>query len=266
MEAVTEIHSNGYRVDIGVFQGPLDLLLHLIRKEEVDIADIPIARITRQYLSYIELMQTLNLDVVGEYILMAATLIRIKTRMLLPREETDADEIDPREELIMALMEYKKYREAGDILHERALIEERNFAPAAPVEKPEAVVDNLPATSLFDLLTVFKEVMAASGKETAHNVDADEIKIEDRLQWVLQYLQRQSSATFAKLFEDVGTRIAAVVTFIALLELVRSRRIKIQQSVPFAELRVYRGDRFGEPVRPIDLVSTEQTTVELVEQ
>lgn len=264
MEA--EIHSNKYRVDVGVFQGPLDLLLYLIRKEEVDVVDIPIAKITRQYLSYIELMQTLNLDVVGEYILMAATLIRIKTRMLLPREETEADEIDPREELIMALMEYKKYREAGDILRERALIEERNFVPAAPVEKPEAVIDNLPATSLFDLLTVFKEIMAVQGKETAHDVAAPEIKIEDRVQWVLQYMQRQSTATFAQLFEDIGTRIAAVVTFIALLELVRSRRIKIQQSLPFAELRVYRGDCFGEPLRPIDMVLTEQTTPELVEQ
>lgn len=266
MEATGSTHSNNYRVDIGVFQGPLDLLLYLIRKEEVDIADIPIASITRQYLSYIELMQTLNLDVVGEYILMAATLIRIKTRMLLPCEETDADEFDPREELMMALMEYKKYREAGDILHERALIEERNFVPAAPVEKPEDVVDNLPATSLFDLLAAFKEIMADSGKETVHNVAAEEIKIEDRVQWVLQYLQRQSSATFAKLFEDIGTRIAAVVTFIALLELVRSQRITIQQSVPFAELRVYRGNRFGEPMHPIDLVSTEKTTPELVEQ
>lgn len=264
MEA--EIHSANYRVDLGVFQGPLDLLLYLIRKEEVDIADIPIAKITRQYLNYIELMQTLNLDVVGEYILMAATLIRIKTRMLLPREETDSDEFDPREELIMALMEYKKYREASEILRERALIEERNFVPAAAVEKPEEVVDNLPATSLFDLLTVFREVMATQGKETAHNVVAEEIKIEDRVLWVLQYLQRQPSATFAQLFEDIGTRIAAVVTFIALLELVRSRRIRIQQSFPFAELRVYRGDCFSEPLRPIDLVSTEQTTPELVEQ
>lgn len=264
MEA--EIHSSNYRVDIGVFQGPLDLLLYLIRKEEVDIADIPIAKITRQYLSYIELMQTLNLDVVGEYILMAATLIRIKTRMLLPKDEADPDEIDPREELIMALMEYKKYREASEILRERALIEERNFVPATPVEKPEAVIDNLPATSLFDLLTVFKEVMAGSSKETSHDVAVEEIKIEDRAQWVLQYLQRQSSATFAQLFEDIGTRIAAVVTFIALLELVRSRRIKIQQSLPFAELRVYRGDCFAEPLRPIDLMSTEQTIPELVEQ
>ncbi len=121
------------RVDLAVFHGPLDLLLYLIRKEEVDIYDIPIAKITRQYLKYIELMTTLNLEMAGEFILMAATLIRIKTRMLLPRGESDADEPDPREELIWALIEYKKYKEAGEILREKALLEERNYIPPSPV-------------------------------------------------------------------------------------------------------------------------------------
>jgi segregation and condensation protein A len=243
-EQTIAIDGESYQVNLEVFSGPLDLLLYLIKKEEVDIYDISISRITAQYLKYIEMMKTLNLEIAGEFILMAATLIRIKARLLLPRDADDPEEIDPREELIMALVEYKKYKEAGEILREKALLEEQNYVPPSPVGKVETKVDLSPATGLFDLLTAFQEVMTARRDELLHEVDTDEISIEDRIQVIIGLLKERDFASFQELFADIPRKIVAVVTFIALLELARSRRIQIMQSVPFAGLRVCRGDKF----------------------
>lgn len=250
----TDPRLDGYRVDLAVFHGPLDLLLHLIKKEEVDIWDIPIARITNQYLKYIELMQTLNLEVAGEFILMAATLIRIKARLLLPRDDDNPDEPDPHEELIMALIEYRKYREAGDVLKEKALLEERNYVPPLPLGKIDTCIDEYSDVTLFDLLTAFKEVLETKHDETFHEVDSEDISVEDRMALVMLLLQKSDFATFPDLFADVPRKIVAIVTFIALLELVRARRITISQSIPFAELRIYPGTRFSAPREAIDLI------------
>jgi len=236
--------SSDYRVDIGVFQGPLDLLLFLIRKEEVDIYNIPIAKITRQYLKYVNLITAIDLEVAGEYILMAATLIRIKTKMLLPRTEGEEDTFDPREELIMALVEYKKFKEASEILRDRALIEEQTYVPPSPVGKIESKVDLMPATTLFDLVSAFKQVLSGARSETFHQVGFEEVSIEDRVGHLLVFFKDKEMATFYDLFADAPKKIVAVVTFIALLELVRSHRLTVMQSVPFAEVRVYRGERY----------------------
>jgi len=257
-EAVVTAPPDEYRVDLAVFHGPLDLLLYLIRKEEVDIYDIPIARVTRQYLNYIELMQTLNLEVAGEFILMAATLIRIKTRLLLPRDESDPDEADPREELILALVEYKKYKEAGEILREKAILEERNFAPESPVEKIEAELEEYSDVTLFDLISAFKDVMEARRDESFHEVNTDDFTVEQRMQYIMSALAEQEFATFTQLFADIPRRIVAVVTFIALLELSRARRVVLSQSRPFAQLRIYRGERFSAERSSIDLVGYPQ--------
>jgi len=242
-----------YRVKLPVFQGPLDLLLYLIRKEEVDIYDIPIARITRQYLKYIELMSELDLEVAGEFILMAATLIHIKTRMLLPRDEDDLEETDPRHELMMALLEYKKYKEASDILRDKAQLEERKFVPPNPVEKVEGRVDLEPVTTLYDLICAFRDCMKERPLESVHEVNSQEVTIEDRISHVLMILKGGDYATFADLFADIPTKIVAVVTFIAILELVRSHRITVYQSVPFSEVRIYRGSAFDTTKQDIDL-------------
>lgn len=254
METTAFQKQEDYRVDLSVFQGPLDLLLYLIKKEEVDIYDIPIARITRQYLKYIEMMNVLNLEVAGEFILMAATLIRIKTRLLLPRDEDNPDEADPREELIMALIEYRKYKEAGDILRDKALIEEQNYVPPNPVEKVPGRVDLEPVTKLYDLLVAFRDVVRTSRVESVHEVRSQEVTIEDRIRHVLVCLKAGEYSTFNELFADTPTKVVAVVTFIALLELVRSRRIAIYQSVPFSEVRVYRGEAFEASTQDIDLI------------
>lgn len=258
------IRLDGYQVDLGIFQGPLDLLLHLIRKEEVDIYDVSISRITNQYLEYIELMQTLNLEVAGEFILMAATLIRIKTRLLLPRDESDPDEIDPREELIMALVEYRKFREAGEILRDRALEEESRFAPPSPLGRVEGRVDEYTDVTLFDLVVAFKEVLSARRDETFHEVAAQEVLVEDRMHFIMVFMHDRELATFVDLFADQPSKIVAIVTFIALLELVRSRRIALSQSVPFGDLRVYRGRRFHAERDSVDLIDYKQYETQAV--
>lgn len=253
-EATAAKQQDDYRVDLAVFQGPLDLLLYLIKKEEVDIYDIPIARVTRQYLEYIDMMSVLNLEVAGEFILMAATLIRIKTRLLLPRDEENPEEPDPRDELIQALIEYRKYKEAGEVLREKAITEEQKYVPPNPVEKIEGRVDFVPSTTLFDLLAAFRDVMKTVRVESVHEIKPQEIHIEDRIKHVMLILKSLEYATFRDLFSDTPTKLAAVVTFIALLELVRSRRITVHQSTPFAEVRVYRGESFDSQYNEIDLV------------
>lgn len=259
MDVIIGPKAEDYRVDLNVFHGPLDLLLYLIRKEEVDIYDIPIARITRQYLKYIEMMRVLNLEVAGEFILMAATLIRIKTRMLLPRDGESEEESDPREELIMALVEYRKFREAGEILREKAVEEERHWVPPNPVGDVQTVIDEVPDVGLFDLITAFKEVMEARHEETVHEVHPFEVTVEERMAFVLNSLVSADQAGFKDLFADTPRKIVAVVTFIALLELSRSRRVSLAQSRPFAELRVYRGERFSAARGPADVVDFELT-------
>ncbi len=264
MHWTTANQNRDYRVDLPAFSGPLDLLLYLIKKEEVDIWDVPIARITKQYLKYIELMQELNLEIAGEFVLMAATLIHIKARLLLPRDENDPEEADPREELIMALIEYKKYREASEILREKALLEERNYVPPLPVGKIETKVDLSPGTSLFDLIRAFKEVLEARGSEVVHEVDTEEVSIEDRITFVMGFLRRKDHATFPELFEDIPRRMIAIVTFIALLELSRTRRVAIHQAIPFSEVRIYRGEKFNAPRQAVDLVDLAQLDTQVV--
>ncbi len=249
-----ELNDSDYQVDLAVFHGPLDLLLYLIKKEEVDIYDIPIAKITKQYLKYVEMMSSLNLEIAGDFILMAATLIRIKTRLLLPRDPQSEEEHDPREELIMALVEYKKYKEAGEILKDKALYEEQNYVPLTPVTKIDGKVELQQVTTLFDLVSAFKEVMTAKPDETFHAVENEEISIEERIIYVMTALKAKEFATFQELFTDIPKKIAAVVTFIALLELTRSKRIAIFQSAPFSELRVYRGEQYDAENLDIDLI------------
>jgi segregation and condensation protein A len=261
MDVVIDPQSKEYRVDLNVFHGPLDLLLYLIKKEEVDICEIPIARITRQYLKYIEMMKVLSLEVAGEFILMAATLIHIKARLLLPRDENDTEEADPREELIMALMEYKKFKEAGEILREHALLEERNFVPPSPVGKVGRHIEELPDANLFDLITAFKEVLEARREEVYHEIEPFEVSVEDRMEFVMATLSREEFASFTELFADIPKRIVAVVTFIALLELARNRRITISQSRLFADVRVYRGERYSEPRGSADLIDMPTSAV-----
>jgi segregation and condensation protein A len=240
-----EVREN-YTVNLEVFQGPLDLLHYLITRDEIDIYDIPIARVTEQYMQYLEMMKVLNLELAGEYILMAATLIRIKAKMLLPRDEEGEPDPDPREELVAALLEYRKFKEAGDILKEKRMLEERLYVPpgvgSGNSHKETVVLSD--STTLFDLLTAFKEVLDRIESDRIYEVRPEEISVEDREMRIMNILTERDSITFMELFADIPKKIIAIVTFLAILELVKLNRITIRQSMPFSELRVYRGNEF----------------------
>lgn len=243
---MTQTQEN-YSVNLEIFQGPLDLLLYLIRKDEIDIYDIPIARITDQYMHYVEVMKILNLELAGEYILMAATLIRIKARLLLPRDESSDDEQDPREELVAALLEYKKFKEAGEILQEKRSLEERLFVPDGigtgnNGNRKKVIVSD--TTTLFDLLTAFKEVLDRIEEERQYEIEPEETTVEDRMELIRDYLGKVDSATLPELFKDIPTKLIAIMTLLAILEMVRTRQILVRQSFAFSEVRIYRGEFF----------------------
>ena len=246
-----------YSVDLEVFQGPMDLLLYLIGKDEINISDIPVARITEQYLKYVEMLKLLNLENAGEYILMAATLIRIKAQMLLPRETISEEEIDLREELTRALLKYRKYKEAGEILYEKRAVES-HLTAVEPYENGfkanKTVLTN--STTLFDLLTAFQEVMVNFTEESPYFIAHQEITVEDRVEVILTLLDEAEYATFEELFADIRVKLIAIVTFMAILEMVKHQRITVRQSVLFSELRIYRTERLhfaqGEDIKPAE--------------
>jgi segregation and condensation protein A len=230
---------DGYSVHLDKFDGPLDLLLHLIRKNEVDICDISIADITRQYLDYIKLLKVLNLDVAGDFLLMASTLLHIKSRMLLPPddqeegEEGEEEEGDPRAELIRRLLEYQQYKEAGMVIGARALLGREVFARTCPNPSlAEARSDEGPLeVSLFELVDAFRALLARIPAESFHDVaPGDSLSIADCINEILSLLQERDTLQFDELVRDEQTRERIIVTFLALLELCRLKLIRIFQN------------------------------------
>jgi segregation and condensation protein A len=235
-----------YKVKLEVFEGPLDLLLYLIKKEEVDIYDIPIERITNQYMEYLTLMQMLNLEVAGEFLVMAATLMYIKSRMLLPVDQqvTDAEAEegeDPRWELIRQLVEYKKFKDAGLQLGRReeqqANIFSRGTAQTAGIEVDKDIP--LAEVSIFDLINAFNEVLKkASAREDFREIIEERFTVSDKIEEILYTLRDRSEMIFSELFANASSRAEVVVTFLALLELIRLKRLKVLQVEAFGEIRV----------------------------
>lgn len=236
--ALLEGFHESYSVHLDKFEGPLDLLLHLIRKNELDICDIPIAVITRQYLDYIKMMKELNLEVAGDFLVMAATLLQIKSRMLLPVEEPEeGEEIegDPRAELIRRLLEYQQYKEAGQVIGARALLGREVFARGAvdPVLEAAQNVEGPIEVSLFDLVDAFRALLARVPAEHFHDVAAAEtFSIADCINEILSLLQERDTIRFDELVGDELTRERIIVTFLALLELCRLKMIRIFQDSP----------------------------------
>jgi len=232
-----------YSVKLDAFEGPLDLLLFLIKRDEIDIYDIPIAHITRQYLEYIELMKVLNLEVAGEFIVMAATLIRIKARMLLPRTVDEEEEEDPREELVQALLEYRKYKEAAQVLKTKEE-EQSNWFPRTDPDlsglpKEEILVE----ASLYDLMSAFKKILDSQPKETFHTINYPRVTIEERIEYVLNCLAQKDGVVFTELFSDSPVKLVMVVTFMAILELIRLQKIYIRQTKHFSEIWVFKNEK-----------------------
>ncbi len=235
---------DSYSVKLDQFEGPLDLLIHLIKRNEVNIYDIPIALITAQYLEYLMLIRELDLDVAGEFLVMAATLIHIKSRMLLPRSDpTQEDpEEDPREALVRRLLEHQRYRQAAELLHERETLREAQWlrpdgrvAPLAGEEyEPELEVD------LFSLMAAFKSVMERAKQRPQVALPAEQIPIETRIEQLLTRLSETQACGFEDLFEDVTSKGDMIVTFIALLEMIRLRLIRVFQAGSFGPIRIYK--------------------------
>jgi segregation and condensation protein A len=230
------------------FEGPLDLLLFLIRKNDLEISDIPIAQITQEYLSYLDLIKELNLEMAGEFLVMASTLMQIKAQMLLPSPEGEAAEgPDPRAELVNKLLEYQRYKEAASILavaNERAKdVFYRQVPP--PLNKDEFVL----SASVFDLMSAFQRLLDDAPKEV-EQILRDEIPLEVKIRHVLELLVERESIAFEELFSRGTSRLEMVVTFMALLELIRVRQITARQSDIFGSIRIYRAENF--PVKSIE--------------
>ncbi|TAN35773.1 MAG: chromosome segregation protein ScpA [Verrucomicrobia bacterium] len=236
-----------YKVQLEVFEGPLDLLLYLIKKEELDIHDIPIERITTQYVQYLDLMRMLDLNVAGDFLVMAATLMMIKSRMLLPPEERpeveEEEEDDPRWDLVRQLVEYKKFKDAAIFLEaleeERDGIFGREGEHVALEAKPELALHDV---SLFDLLSVFNEALKRVSQEDLKEIFAERFTVADKIEAITQRLQREDRIVFASLFDHMASRHEIVCTFLAVLELIRQRQIRAIQEQVFGDILVTRGD------------------------
>jgi segregation and condensation protein A len=255
MEQEFESILEAYPVRLQNFEGPLDLLLHLIKRSEVSIYDIPITLITSQYIEYIDLMQEMNLDVAGEFLVMAATLIHIKSRELLPRPDpTQEDpEEDPREALMRRLLEHQKFKAAAELLHERETLRSAQWTrPDGPIaeiagEAPEPEIE----IDLFSLISAFKAVVERAKARPAIYLPSEQIPIEDRIEQLLSRLSETEALGFEDLFEDIQTRAGLVVTFLALLEMIRLKLIRVFQSGVVGPIRVYKRARPADAPRPL---------------
>ncbi len=251
---------DGYSVKLAAFEGPLDLLLHLIRQNEVDITDIPIARIAAQYLATIELMQELDLDVAAEYLVMAATLALIKSRMLLPGEAEEDDEgVDPRTDLVQRLLEYQRFKEVAEALSKRRLLGRDVFSVVGPGPARTPEEEREIEVGLFELVAAFRDVLEhASAADLKHEIETEHVTVRDRMMVVMDLLERSESVEFMQIFRSQGeegdarpTRAVLVATFLAVLELARLSALRIYQGLsergtPEGAIRVRRASLGGD--------------------
>jgi segregation and condensation protein A len=230
-----------YKVKLDVFEGPLDLLLYLIKRDEIDIYDISIERITRQYLEYLQAFKELNIDLAGEFILMAANLLYIKSRSLLPLDQQppdeEADEDDPRWELIRQLIEYKKFKDAAALLNHRALEQENIFARVS-VAAPDAPL-RLGEVGIFQLINAFQNVIKRiEAREELQEIFGENFTVSDKIESILARVSEGLALKFSELFAHMASRVEIVVTFLALLELIRLKQVRASQSDPFGEIEI----------------------------
>jgi segregation and condensation protein A len=243
------------RIRLPEFEGPLDLLLYLIKKNEVDIHDIPIAPITRQYMEYLDLMKELNLDVAGEFMVMAATLIHIKSKMLVPVNPTEAEgeeeTEDPRDELVRRLLEFQRYKEAAGLLHQKREIRAATWIrPDTALPAFDDAGEEMIEAGLYDLIGAFKELLERRKTLLAHEVEHEGKSVEERMEELLDMLREGQSLEFLELFASEETKAGMILTFLALLELIRLKRIKVYQRGLFGPIRVFRplGPEAGAPM------------------
>ena len=252
-----ESSPEAYSVKLESFEGPLDLLIHLIKTNEVNIYDIPIALITRQYLDYIDMMKELDLDTVGEFLVMAATLIHIKSKMLLPRADPGQAEPleDPREALVRRLLEHQKFKAAAELLHERAVLRGAQWirpdASIAEIAGEEYAYEPELEVDLFSLLAAFRGVLERARQRPPMLLPPEQISVERRIEQLLQMLSETEACGFEDLFAEDHSRGGMIVTFLALLEMIRLKLIRVFQTAQFGPIRVYKRARPEDAPRPI---------------
>lgn len=233
-----------YKVKLELFEGPLDLLLYLVKKDHLNIYDIPIAAVTEQYLKYLELMRLLDLNIAGEFLVMAATLMQIKSKMLLPIEQLPGqqEEVDPREELIRRLLEYEKFKQIAQELREKEVGQQEVFKrPKLAKEKPDAQgAEVYFEASIFDLINAFSQALEDVPKELFYEVIKDEFTVEEKIHQILHLLLVSQSVRLAELFAQAKNKIEIIVIFLAILELIRLKEIVAQQKGLFGEIEIAR--------------------------
>jgi segregation and condensation protein A len=233
-----------YKVKLEIFEGPLDLLLYLIKRDEIDIYDISLERITRQYLEYLEAFKQLNIDLAGEFVVMAANLIYLKSRSLLPVDqqppEEDVEEDDPRWELIRQLIEYKKFKEAAAQLHVRELEQERMFTrDGGAVALLQEAPLRLGEVGIFQLINAFQNVIKrVEAREDLREIFGEHFTVSEKIDMILQRVADGARIRFSELFGEVASRVEIVVTFLALLELIRLKQVRAIQPDPFGEIEI----------------------------
>ena len=230
-----------YKVQLEVFEGPLDLLLYLIKKDELDIYDIPIERITQQYMTYMDMMRMLDLNIAGEFLVMAATLMMIKSRMLLPVEERPEleEEEDPRWDLVRQLVEYKKFKDAAEFLQSMEYRQENIFTRTGEGVALGATDDvALGDVSIFDLISAFNEALKKVKKEDLTEIFADRYTVGEKVDLLINLIRKEKRVTLNKLFVGMTHRYEMVCTFLALLELIRLKQVRARQGGHFGEIEV----------------------------
>ena len=235
-----------YEIKLDVFEGPLDLLLYLIRKNEIDIYNIPIALITEQYLSYLDLMRSFNLDLAGEYLVLASTLIHIKSKLLLPPAEGEGEEEegeDPRAELVQQLLEYQAFKEAALSLDKRPLLDRDVFTRGAASEEEQTSVeeadDELIEVDIFELVTAFRRIIVGLDRKEELDIDTEKMSLADRINEIMERLTEEGQISFADLLGDRTDRKRIIYTFLAILELMKLRIVRAYQSEPFGAIRLF---------------------------
>ena len=230
-----------YEIKLDIFEGPLDLLLYLIKKNEIDIYNIPIALITDQYLQYMEIMRSLNLDLAGEYLVLASTLIHIKSRLLLPQEEKDdlEEEPDPRAELVKQLLEYQSYKEAALCLDSRLLLERDVFKRSYGINETDETGEDETELNLFDLVKAFQKLVSRMDKQELLEINGERMSLSDRINEIMERLAQVQPLLFTDIIEEIADRRSVIYTLLAILELMKLRMVKAYQSGPFGVIRIF---------------------------
>jgi len=251
-----------YKVKLELFEGPLDLLLYLVKKDHLNIYDIPIAKVTEQYLQYLNLMQLLDLNIAGEFLVMAATLMQIKSKMLLPAEELQAEEAgeDPRDELIKRLLEYEKFKQIAETLRQKEQGQQEVFKRPKDADKSEIPLETEVyfEASIFDLINAFSKALEDIPKQLFYEVIKDEFTIEDKVHQILHLLLVTPAVTLAELFGKAKNKLEVIVTFLAILELIRVKEIVARQRELFSEIEITRNKNNIIPYERRDQTKTNQ--------